>query len=227
MKKNLNILLIEDESLSAFEFTSCIKSCGYFEVDYVTTSKDAKSVIKNSNINLIIMDINLGEELTGIELYKQLDTDALVIYLTAYKDEKTISEAIQTEPLGYLLKPLKEEELLALLKLAEVKIAQRVDQSSDKIKLSKEYTFDMKDATLYYKDTSIKLTGKKLQLLKLLIEGKGNFVTFKSIEEVLWKDRSPSESALRTLIYRLRNILEYDMLESKLDYGIRLKQYSE
>ena len=218
---NLNILIVEDESLLALEFSSYLKDLQYNVVDCVTNSKDAVQAMQNSDVNLIVMDVNLGEDIDGIDLYTQLNTNTLVIYLTAYMDDKTIAKAIETEPLGYLTKPINDSEFRAILKLAEVKIAKNA--TPHYVKLSNTYSFDMKENQLYNKGSFVKLSSKKLQLLRLLIEAKGELVSFKSIEDALYGDSPPGESALRTLIYRLRNELEHDMIENELNVGIKLK----
>lgn len=219
---NLNILIVEDESLFALELATRIGEYGYGNVEYATSLKEAKALFASKDFNLILMDINLSDKVDGIELYKSFETDAFVIYLTAYIDEQTISKAIETQPLGYLVKPLNESELLALLKLVEQKL-HPITIENTRVSLSKDYEFDFQDDALFRNGKYITLGSKKVQLLKLLIEAKGNTVTFKTIEEELYKETPPSESTLRTLIYRLRKVLGDDMIETESNYGIRLR----
>ena len=218
----LKILIVEDESLVAMEFASTIQRHGYSVVGHVNTPKKVLEIFrdKQNSINLIIMDINLNDMIDGIDLYKSLESESMVIYLTAYKDEQTISKAIPTDPLGYLVKPLNESELVALLELAKFKLNRKKD--ANLIELSNGYRFDMEGEILYHEGAFVKLGPKKLQLLKLLANAKGGYVTFKAIEEELWKEKAPSESTVRTLIYRLRSVLGDNMIESESNYGIRL-----
>jgi len=220
----LNILIVEDESLLALDLAITLKGYDFNVVDYVTSAKEAKKIIDKYEINLILMDINLNEELDGIDLYKSLNTDALVIYITAYRDDKTIEKAVVTSPLGYLLKPHNERELIILMKLAEVKLnIKSIENNTEFISLAHNYTFNIKENRLYHKKTPVKLGAKKIKLLKLLVEARGEIVSFKTIEDELYGDSVPGESSIRTLIYRLRNELEYDMIENKLNEGISLK----
>jgi len=69
----------------------------------------------------------------------------------------------------------------------------------------------------------VKLSHKKTELLRLLINAKGAVVSFKTIEDTLYQENPPSESTLRTLIYRLRKELDQEMIETELNYGIRLR----
>lgn len=214
----LNILVIENESLVALEITQTIQEFGFNQVEYATTPNMAKDILAKNPINLILMDINLGKSINGIDLYKSLDIDIPIIYLTAYKDNSTISKAIGTNPLGYLIKPINSDELNALLRLAQYKISTQ----NNKIELGEGYYFNTKENKIFYKNRFIHLGTKELKLLKLLILAKGNFVSYYTIEQEIWGSETISSSALRTLIYRLRGKLDYKLIEVENSYGIRI-----
>lgn len=222
--KDLNILIVEDESLLALNLSLQLKEDGLNVVDYATNVESALQTIQqNKKINLLIMDIHLNDSLDGIDLYKKLDRKIPVIYLTAYTDDATLDKAIATQPLGYLVKPLNEKELLALLKLAALQATKNTKLNTSLIKLAHNYTFDMQHNILFHNENRVKINGKKLQLLKLLVEAKGEYIPFEIIEDELYKENPPSESSLRTLVYRLRTELQYEMIETKRAYGIRLR----
>lgn len=224
MISNLHILIVEDESLLALDLSMQLKSKGYDVVDYVTNTKQAvESFEKYPHINLLLMDIHLNETTDGIDLYKQLPHNLPVIYLTAFTDDATINKAVATHPLGYLVKPLHKQELFALLKLASLQHTESLQNTQTIIQLPNNYAFDTINEILTQHDQHIKIGGKKLQLLKLLIEAKGDFVPFHFLENTLYRDNPPGESSLRTLIYRLRSDLANDMIETERTYGIRLK----
>jgi len=214
---SLNILVVENESLVALEIMQSIQEFGYMQVEYATTIDMAKDILAQNSINLILMDINLGKEIDGIDFYKSLDIDTPIIYLTAYKDEATISKAIKTNPLGYLIKPVNSDELNALLKLAQYKLSTQ----NQKIELGDGYYFDKKEDRLFYNDKFIHLGAKELKLLKLLISARGNFVSYYTIEDEIWGSESISSSSLRTLIYRLRGKLNYKLIEVENSYGVK------
>lgn len=225
--KNFNILIVEDESLIALELADTVSNLGYHVVEYTTHPTMAQKCIKENEVHLILMDINLEAELSGIELYKSLNCTIPVVYLTAYKDEETISRAIETNPLGYLIKPHKEDELKALLKLAFYKLqpAKRETEPSLEVQhLGAGYYFNFKEDKLYFNELFLNLGDKELQLLKLLIEAKENIVTFQTIENKLWREKAVSASTMRTLIYRLRGKLEYKLIETVFNQGVKLNQ---
>ena len=222
---NLNILIIEDESLVALELSNSIENFGFHVVDYVTTPKMATELFQKEKIDLILMDINLGDEIDGIDLYKSFNTNIPIIYLTAYQDERTISKAIETDPIGYLIKPYNENELLALLKLTTYKIHNNITKvrSGDSLlDIGEGYFYNLQDNKLYFNDMYIKLSPKEVILLQLLIGARGAVVPFSTIENEVWQDIVPSASSVRTLVYRLRGKLQYKLITTEPHQGIKL-----
>ena len=223
---NLNILIVEDESLVALELSNSIENHGFNVVDYVTTPKMAIELFQKEKIDLILMDINLGEDIDGIDLYKSFNTHIPIIYLTAYQDETTISKAIETDPLGYLIKPYNENELLALLKLTTYKIHNNIikmRKGDSLLNLGWGYLYNLQENKLYFNDMYIKLSPKETALLKLLIEARGEVVLFSTIENEVWQDKIPSPSSVRTLIYRLRGKLQYKLITTEPHQGVKLE----
>ncbi len=223
---NINILIIENESLVAMELSAYIKTLGYNIVEYATTSIMARSFLELYDVDLILMDVNLEEEIDGITLYKSFQITTPIIYITAYIDEETISKAIETNPLGYLVKPHNEYELKALLQIAKLKIHPlTVDQKAPEntVSIGERYAFNNRSKKLYFGDILIKLTLKEAELLGLLITAKGAIVSYEKIEEILWGEKYVSNTAIRTLIYRLRCKLEHKLIETEFKQGIKLK----
>ena len=223
---NLDILIVEDESLVALELSNSIESYGFNVVDYVTTPKMATELFQKEKVDLILMDINLGEKIDGIDLYKSFNTCIPIIYLTAYQDEVSISKAVGTDPLGYLIKPYNENELLALLKLATYKIHNNITQvrSGDSLlDIGEGYFYNLDENHLYFNDMYIKLSPKEILLLRLLIEARGKVVPFHTIESDVWQDKIPSASSVRTLIYRLRGKLQYKLITTQPHQGVKLE----
>ena len=219
--KKLNVLIVEDEILLGMELANYVEELGYHVVDYVTNMQSTKKIMQKNTIDIILMDINLNDKMDGITLYKSLNTDALVIYITAYKDDDTLSKMIETTPLGYLVKPYKEEELKALLLLAQYQLQKKHKQQ--KIDLGNEYYFNRYENQLFHKDEHIDLSTKELKLLKMLLDADGEVVSFQKIEDEIYENNIISDSTLRTLIYRLRNKLGHHFIYNEFKYGIRLK----
>ena len=145
------------------------------------------------------------------------------IYITAYSDELTIQRAIKTNPMGYILKPFRKDDIKSALLLTIYKLQnEKIEKNSSFIKLNDGYFYDLKNETLYYNTKPIKLSIKERQLLTILVEAKGNIVSFSDLEYLLWPDAPVSNSSLRTLVYRLRTKLEYKCIETISSIGCKI-----
>jgi len=212
----LNILVSENENSITLDLLQTIKNFGYKKVDFVSKEEQFKTIIKSKKIDLLFLDINLGAY-DSINIYKKYNLNIPVIFTTSFFDEKTISRAIDINTIGYLIKPLNTAELKALLMLFE----KRIYKEETKIFLD-DYYFDTFKNELYFKNKLLFLTTKELDLFKFLLEAKGNFVSYTSIERELYSDKIISSSTCRTLIYRLRAKLKSSLIKTKFGYGIAL-----
>lgn len=117
--KDINILLVEDESIESMDIKRTLESFGY-KVPYVASRGD-EAVKKTLEImpDLILMDIILKGDVDGIEAASKIkEHDIPIIYLTAHSEESTARRAMVTEPYGYLLKPFDKNELKFSIELA-------------------------------------------------------------------------------------------------------------
>jgi DNA-binding NtrC family response regulator len=107
------ILLVEDEIILAMSVKMELQGMGH-EVTGIAESADkAISLIENSKPELILMDIVLHGDLSGIELTSIVNEqyDIPVIYGTAHIDELTIKNANTTKHFGIMYKPYEYKEL--------------------------------------------------------------------------------------------------------------------
>ena len=228
IKSKIKILIVEDEKIIALDIQSSIIDLGYNVTQTVKNYDEAINSIKNNEPDIILMDINLKNSKDGIQTATDIQKikNIPIIYLTAFCDDATINRAIQTNPVGYLTKPFKIDELKSTILLGLFKAKQEKYLETNKLKgykyLGFNYYFDEQRSELYYESKAIKLTPKEKQLLKLLIDAKGETVPFDIIEYELWDDTTISSSTLRTLIYRLRTKLDYKLIETVLQEGCRL-----
>jgi DNA-binding NarL/FixJ family response regulator len=114
------ILILEDERLVAQNLATVLKQAGYtvsFIADNLTNATD---FFKDNPVSLIISDINLHGEHTGPEIVRALRAirHVPVIYLTAYSETQIVEDALNTEPVAYVLKPFTDRQLLVALRMA-------------------------------------------------------------------------------------------------------------
>lgn len=222
--KNTKILVVEDEIIVALDIQEATNKMG-FNCESIATSYNEVLKELDKNIpDIILMDINLENSINGIDIVKNLSEQNInipVIYLTAYTDEKTITEAVSTNPVGYIVKPFNISELKATILLGLSKINPKNNFETEYIKIGESYYFDSTNEELFYNEMPIKLSNKERTLLSLLIEARGNIVRFTDIENHIW-DEYVTNSALRTLIYRLRAKLDYKLIETVPAFGCKI-----
>lgn len=116
------ILIVEDELIAAHNLADNIKELGYEVSGIVKTGKAAIDRVINDPPNLILMDIKLQGDMSGIEAARALqDYDIPIIYLTAFSDTKTLEDATETLAYGYLNKPAKLEDIKSAIALSLAK----------------------------------------------------------------------------------------------------------
>lgn len=115
------ILIVEDEILISDYIYEMLSESGFVNIEIANDCKEAVSKMSLFKPEILLMDINLEGKDTGIELGKQKNDEAIIIYITAQNDSATIQNAIATNPLSYLTKPIKKADLLAAIQLANFK----------------------------------------------------------------------------------------------------------
>ncbi len=221
MKKK--ILIIEDEIIVAFEIKKILEQLSYEVVNIATNYNDAITYFKCNKPDLMIVDIHLKDSFSGIEIVKSIKKlhNIPIIFLSAYNDEQTENEVINLEPEAYLIKPFKRKDLELSIKLAMHKLNLTLEKNKY-LKLGKDFIFDEINEEIFKGNKKINLTRKELQLLKILLQAKGQLVSFSTIEHSLWAESSISDSTLRTLVYRLRNKLDENLIKTIHSYGCKL-----
>lgn len=114
-----NILLVEDERIASMDIQEMIEEAGYSVADATSNAESALEVLDSDPVDLVIMDINLPGEMDGIEATEKINEqyDIPVIYLTAFSNEETLDRARETEPAGYLVKPITQVDVKATIEM--------------------------------------------------------------------------------------------------------------
>lgn len=114
------ILIVEDENIVAKDLESILQDLGYKVIGIVSNAIDAITMTALHKPNLVLMDIMIKGKTSGIEAAKEIKTkyDIPVVFLTAYADDKTIDNAKDAFPYGYIIKPFKEKELETTIEMA-------------------------------------------------------------------------------------------------------------
>lgn len=132
------ILIVEDEGLEAEDLRQQMLDLGHEVAGIVVAGEDVVRVAEETGPDLVLMDIRLQSPVDGITAAEQLRArfDLPVIYVTAYADDELLERARRTEPLGYLVKPIRRIELKATLEMALHKRTLEIRMRADEEKLA-------------------------------------------------------------------------------------------
>ena len=114
------ILVVEDEAVVAMDIQSKLEDLGYSVIALIRSGEEAVQTACEMRPDLILMDISLQGGMDGISAAAciQERSPTAVVYMTAHGDKDTINRAKSTEPLGYIIKPIDEQELRATIEVA-------------------------------------------------------------------------------------------------------------
>lgn len=141
------ILIVEDEAITSMALKCSLEDMGYSVCGIAPTGELAVQKADELKPDLIMMDIMLAGEMSGIEAAEEIRRNYRipVIFLTAFSDDQYINEAKLTEPFGYILKPVREQELKTTIEMAFYKNAMDriVREQADIIHVLLNETHDM------------------------------------------------------------------------------------
>lgn len=118
--KTLNILIVEDESLIAYDVQCLLLDWGYGVVGIASEGAEAIELFNTHKPDLVLVDVNLIGDMDGVETVRAFNKirKVPVIYLTAQSDFTTVNRVKSTNPAAFLLKPFDERHLNISIELA-------------------------------------------------------------------------------------------------------------
>ncbi len=114
------ILLVEDEALIALNESKLLEKRGY-QVVTVYTGRDAvETAVNDSEIDLILMDIDLGSGMDGTEAAAQIleQRELPVVFLTSHAEKEMVDRVKNITRYGYVLKNSGEFVLIESINMA-------------------------------------------------------------------------------------------------------------
>ncbi|MGC1247204.1 MAG: ATP-binding protein [Spirulinaceae cyanobacterium] len=132
------ILVVEDELIVAKNLTRSLEKQGYHVTGVASSGKLAIEKARETQPNLVLMDITLQGDLDGIETAEIISSQLHIpiIYMTAHADDSTLDRAKRTGPYGYLVKPFKPQDTKTTIEMALAKHS--ADQQRETILLEEK-----------------------------------------------------------------------------------------
>ncbi|HSR60600.1 MAG TPA: response regulator [Robiginitalea sp.] len=120
MEEPIKILIVEDNVIIADDMQSMLEEIGYEIVDNVIVYEQAIEVLRTKQVDLVLIDIILASDKTGIDLGKHIrdNYDIPFIFVTSNSDRATVENAKTVKPNGYLVKPFEQQDLYTSIEIA-------------------------------------------------------------------------------------------------------------
>ena len=115
------ILIVEDEPLTAFDNEILIADVGYEVVATLDRFADAIETLDREQVDLILCDVRLTGERTGIDLAKEAQGRGIPVLFVTGAAPENAHELV----LGVLMKPYTHRTLKAALETVEKHLAGR------------------------------------------------------------------------------------------------------
>ncbi len=143
---NEQILIVEDEDIVAERLRSALELWGYTSA-WANSKEQAIQLVIETQPDLVLMDIGLTDELEGVQAARQIQSryDIPLVYLTAHTEKDIFEQAKSTEPYGYLVKPVQNDELRSTVEIVLYKHSLDTQYRERLETLVKERTAELKD----------------------------------------------------------------------------------
>ena len=214
-----NICLVEDEKDLNNLIKSYLEHANYSVTSYFSGNEAIKHI--NDNFDLWIIDIMLGDEISGYEIIKEIKNikpDMPVIFTSARDQELDKIIGLELGSDDYITKPYYPKELVLIIN----NIIKRVYKSSVK-KIYENYEIDLDKRIVSEQGKEIDLTTLEYELLVLFINNQNVLFSRDDILKKVWgNDYFGSDRVVDDLIRRLRKKLPKIKINTIYGYGYRL-----
>ncbi len=115
----IKILIVEDQFIEAKSLNLILTNAGYSTCSVARSVQAALSIIEKEKPDLVLVDIFLQGEETGIDLGKILnERNIAFVYLSANSNKRILEAAKVTKPYGFMVKPFRSKDVLIMLDVA-------------------------------------------------------------------------------------------------------------
>ena len=218
MKSLKKIYIVEDIAISRMSLETMLQENKYEVSGSAAKAEIAWDEIQKTCPDLILLDINLAGEKNGVWLAQQVrkQLNIPIIYLTAFGDQQTLKEVLDTKPNGYLMKPYQEPTLLTTIDIAldNFSESQKEMVSSEEQSMRNDFIF------IKEKHTKVKIYINDIYYIK----SEGNYLEIKLKEKTYvvrnklleFKKELPSNLFFQSHQRYLVNINKVDILKKDI-----------
>ena len=202
----MRLLLAEDEKDLSNALVKILEF-NHFSVDAVYNGEDALNYIETGNYDGVILDIMMPkiDGITVLKTVRRNNNNVPIIMLTAKSEVDDRVMGLDCGANDYLTKPFSSKELLARIRA----MTRRERQTAENVLCMGNVSLDRMSYELKTKEKSVRLANKEFQLIEMLMNNTGKYITTEQLMERIWGYDSESEiNVVWTHISYVRKKLE-------------------
>lgn len=224
MKKNKTYILVADDEKEIRDILKLLLENEGYEV---ITAEHGTEVLQKAKeeIDLYILDVNMPE-MTGFMVAMELrrQTDAPIIFLTAYSGEMDKIMGFSAGADDYVVKPFSNLELLMRVKaILRRRVSKEcttfcTDTKKDTMKnqiVFQDLLLDLDGQIVFRGSEVISLTYTEYKILELLVSHKKKIYSLDNIYQSIWKEEPVADSAIMVHIKNIRKKIGDDSRNPK------------
>jgi len=202
-------ILVVDDDQDLAEMLGIVLNGAGIEVDLVSRGDEAVEVFRNSQPDLVLLDIMLPG-LDGIEVCREIrkhSTRVPIVMLTAKSDTHDIVKGLEAGADDYMVKPFKPSELVARIRTRLRRTGGNINGNLTIGDLS----IDIVEHTVMRGGKEIPLTRLEFDLLVALAKEPGRVFTREALLSEVWGYHHSTDTRLVNVhVQRLRSKVEVD-----------------
>ena len=215
------ICLVEDEKNLNSLIKSYLEKEGY-EVISCYNGRDAIDKIQDTEIKLWILDIMLGDSISGYDIIKEVrktNVNVPVIFTSARDQDLDKIIGLELGSDDYITKPYSPKELV----LRVNNIIKRVYSKTENKFVYETYIIDKNKRLVYENEKIINLTTLEYDLLIMFLDNKNKSFSREDILKIVWgDDYFGSDRVVDDLVRRLRRKMPKLSINTIYGFGHRL-----
>ena len=212
----MKILLLEKNKKLNETITKRLGIKGYSVLSIIDGAEAFEKI--TDGFSCFILDINVPN-VDGIKILKKIREyyqTLPVIIISASVELDVIKQAYDFGCNDFLKKPFFIDEL-------EIKIEKFCNIQNDKIYFDENCYFDFKSSIIQMNDKEVRLTKKEKLLINLFLTKRNQVISYESIENYVWEGNFASLESIRSLIRRVRRILNKEFIQTVIETGYIFK----
>lgn len=205
----MKILLLEDDIMLNDAITQYLENVGH----KIVSTRDGNScveILSEQKFDMLILDINLPD-INGFTILEKLHEQKRMIptiFISALIDIEDISRAFDIGCHDYLKKPFHLKELN--LRINKI-LKNRVIPQEHK-RLSKYYSFDHQNMTLYFNNEPHILPKRQLLIISLLAQNRSLVVNYDMFRDYAYDGDEIDNATIRAEVNRVKKVLKEDFI---------------